>query len=210
MAGVKIFEWDRDNPLARVKYPDPYDGGRVKSEPKNAVLMLGAYAQQGTQRPVLSVFYDNYVTTAQKRAESGKVTRRLLSRYTIKKYSMDFRWMARLARYDELEREQYARERRAAAQADREVRIKILEAYRAQVVKALSLIDPASASWREVTAAIKMITVELRTEHAGMGGSETVAAAEEVAPDNALDDLTDEELVDAIANIEQATVAIAD
>ncbi len=211
MARVKVFDWDRDNPLARVKYPDPYDGGKLKNEPKKAVSLLHTYAMLGEARPIKDIFYRDYVSADRKGQAGADDTKAIISQYSLNRYCMDFQWMARLSRYDELEREQYARERRAAARADRAVRIKTLEAFRSRAITAMALLDPASANWAEVTAALRLVTGELRTEHdLGETLNKNTARGEAVTTGKhnaGFDGLTDAEVEDAIANIEAAQAA---
>lgn len=81
------------------------------------------------------------------------------------KWSVRFNWVKRALAYDEYRAEQdriaYEQERRQ----DKQERIRLLKAYRRRLETALAALDPQAAEWRDVTAGLKVVIDELRSEY---------------------------------------------
>jgi len=74
-------------------------------------------------------------------------------------------WKKRAAAWDDAE-SQLAREAEAEARKkNREMRLKLLDAYRGKVTQAMAVLHPLSASWRDVTAALAMLIEQSRYEY---------------------------------------------
>lgn len=76
-----------------------------------------------------------------------------------------WRWRVRAEAWDAAERERLRAEEEEERRKDREQRIKLLKAYRARLVQALQALKPENARWAEVTAGIRAVGEELRTEY---------------------------------------------
>lgn len=204
MAHLEVFDWDHDDPL-----------GIVDRESPKSNEALRMYASLGVGRPSIENFYKSY--RAQKLEQAGNDAR-IIVVATMRGWCMEFRWIARLKRFDEMEVERQLISMRERADADRATRIKLLEAFRAQIVKALQTLDPASAQWADVTRAMQVVVQELRKEY---GDSEALLQAR-AALSSALGDkspsgeslnqgienMTTEDLENAIRNIDAATARI--
>lgn len=215
LSRIAVFDWDYDDPLARVTYKNPYNNNKLTAEPKTAFNALRSYAARGAMRPSLGVFYAEYTDHLKKIVTDagGDATRkRFPKEITVRGWSMDFRWVARMARFDDIQVEEQLRVFKDRAQKNHETRIDMLEVYRERIVLALNVIDPATAQWADVTAALKMVVQELRREYSA--GTETTKRGRGRPPvgENTLMDifahLSDEEVEDAIANLEAAGVPI--
>lgn len=143
------FEWDAENPLAR-----------CRGETARANAALHDYAAMGPGRSLRRLL-DRYQTVPKAYPEHPP-TRRLP---TLKRWSRDYRWQERVDRHDGLEREAGREALRAAAIEDKKKRIASLERYRDHVLDAMSHLDPDDARHKDVTAALRMVTGELRAEY---------------------------------------------
>ncbi len=75
-------------------------------------------------------------------------------------------WHARVAAWDAAERERLRAEYEADRRAARAEQIRLLNAANRKLEAALAALDPADATWSDVTAAIKLVCAELRREEA--------------------------------------------
>jgi len=196
--------WNEDDPLA-------LSGGRFEawSETKRANRALADYAKMGAARSLRSLC-EIYLQQAEKiRALEGtevKFTRPPTTKLdTLFAWSSRFEWVARVERYDELKKAQEDREFEEERRQDRLNRIKILRAYRSHVITAISNFNPAATSWSDLTAALRMLSEELRREY----GEDAVSVKVEMAPKGGqnLTDLPDEELQRILRGLIQAGVA---
>lgn len=195
MASIKDFNWREDAPLALCKY---------ESKLSNKVLL--AYAALGTLRPSLESFYHAYISEHSRSPEFKK-----FQECTLRGWSMDFRWMARLDRYDQLVEEKRAAEFAQLARDDKDVRIKMLQAYRGKITQAMQLLDPSACDWQALTAAMRMVTEQLRREFdlSEKDGELEPPVLKRGRPSSAesqlrdaIRDMSDAELEEALANID--------
>jgi len=123
---------------------------------------------------------------------------------------MNYRWIARLARFDQLENLRRLTVMRDRADADRDTRIRLLEVFRGKIITALQSLDPAAANWTDVTGALRMVMQELRREYqdaaalaaAAEGLAQAAAPAGGAALDTGLADLDDAALDAVVANLD--------
>lgn len=207
MAGVKEFNWDYDDPLKRIMYFDPYRQ-KEQLEGLRANNVLRTWAYLGALRPSQQEFYR--VRMADLEARAGGKFRRPFTRSTMTGWSANFRWIDRVRRFDELELERQLELLKARADQNHEKRITMLEAWSGKVVLAMSQSDPTQANWADITAALKMIVQELRVEYsAGQLEARKRRRGRPAKGDDTLinifEHLTDQEVEDALANIEAAT-----
>ncbi len=111
---------------------------------------------------------------------------------TLSSWSKNFLWVERSQAFDLLLQEKILDAFIDLQIKEKDLRIKTLTAYRSKLLQALQQIDPAAATWAEITAGIKMVTEEMRREL----GEEKLAVDLSVAPGqrNDLEKRTDEEL----------------
>jgi len=196
MTKLLDFPWDESDPLAQ-----------TPPESLTANTALRAYAAMGKGRPSQNTFHGVYAE--QLRAQGGASAKIPLAT-TMRGWSMNYRWIARLARFDQLENLRRLTVMRDRADADRDTRIKLLEAFRGKIIMALQALDPAAANWTDVTGALRMVMQELRREYqdaaalaaAAEGLAQAAAPAGGAALDTGLADLDDAALDAVVANLD--------
>lgn len=187
MTKLLDFPWDENDPLAQ-----------TPPESAGANAALRAYAALGRGRPSQNAFHGVYAE--QLRATGGAGAKVPLAT-TMRGWSMNYRWVARLARFDQLENLRRLTGMRERADADRDTRIKLLEAFRGKIIQALQALDPTAANWTDVTGALRMVMQELRREYQD---AEALAAAEGLAQATAA---TGAALGDGLADLDDAAMA---
>lgn len=196
MTKLLDFPWDENDPLAPVP-------------PESAVAnaALRAYAAMGKGRPAQNTFHGIY---AEQLRATGGASAKIPLATTMRGWSMNYRWVARLARFDQLENLRRLTGMRERADADRDTRIKLLEAFRGRIIKALQALDPAAANWTDVTGALRMVMQELRREYqdaealavAAEGLAQAAAPTGGAALDAGLADLDDAALAAVVGNLD--------
>lgn len=195
MTKLLDFPWDENDPLAQ-----------TPPESAGANAALRAYAALGRGRPSQNAFHGVYAE--QLRATGGAGAKVPLAT-TMRGWSMNYRWVARLARFDQLENLRRLTGMRERADADRDTRIKLLEAFRGKIIQALQALDPTAANWTDVTGALRMVMQELRREYqdaealaAAAEGLAQATAATGAALGDGLADLDDAALAQVVANLD--------
>jgi hypothetical protein len=169
------FEWEREDPLAWVRGTGP------AGESRKAHDALLEYAKMGSERS-LRKLHERFLEMAAVREQweqetvkqpsstpqavfgappPGPPTKRLS---TINTWSVRHAWQARIARWEVLERRRALEKLDEERLQDRLKRIQVLQAYRSQLIKAMSLLGPGTADWKDVTSGLKLVTTELRRE----------------------------------------------
>ena len=187
MTKLLDFPWDENDPLA-VTPP----------ESAGANAALRAFAAMGRGRPAINRFHVVYAE--QLRAVGGESAKIPLAT-TMRGWSMNYRWVVRLARFDQLENLRRLTGMRERADADRDTRIKLLEAFRGKIIQALQSLDPTAANWTDVTGALRMVMQELRREYQDAEALAAVAEglAQAAAPAGAA-------LADGLAELDDAAL----
>jgi len=186
--GKILVVWDASHPLER-----------CQGESRNANAALRDYALMGSGRSLRKLLarYDG-------RSADDAQTEEPPTRYwsTLSGWSCKFDWVARVARWDEIQHEQAVREFEAARRADRTIRIKTLQSWRGKLIKAMQNANPLTASWHEITAGLRMVTQELRVEYGEVEQRvEVSVGGNGPAPASAVAGLSDDELRRAVRNL---------
>lgn len=150
MSGVV---WQADAPLVA-----------VAGESRAANRALHDYARMGAGTRSLRGLLERYVQRASDAPQTGGELPPTTKWGTLTAWSHRHAWGARCTRFDELQRaaELAAYAKRRAE--DQTVRIQALQAYRGKVLRAMQNLTPETAGWADVTAALRMVTEELRRE----------------------------------------------
>ena len=186
--------WDVDAPLER-----------CSGESRKSNAALRDYALMGDGRSVraLQKRYAAQVTGGGQ--ASSPPTKQLTTLFT---WSARYDWVARVRRFDQLSQEAALREFQRRRVADREVRIKALEGWRSMLIKAMSSVNPASASFSDVTHGLRMVTEELRREYGEVDQVVEVRGGAERAASPAAS-MSDAEVAAAVQNLLVGGVAAA-
>lgn len=199
MSRILTFPWDQSDPLARTL---------PESERANQALRM--YAALGSGRPPVTAFYKIY---GERLRGAGGAQARVCVISTFTGWCMDYRWIKRLAAFDQLESLRAVEDLRTQASDDRRTRIKLLTAFRGKIVQALGTLDTAAANWADISTALRLVSQELRTEY-GEALAEATADAESAAAGPTVDDglagLSDAELAALVRNLDTASGARAD
>lgn len=183
-----MSEWDPEDPLRR-----------VRGESRAANRALYDYALMGEGQRSLRGLLARYVKQAsdESQTEAPPTTRWP----TICTWSSRNTWVARCARFDEQQREAELRDYARRRKEDRDLRIQTLQAYRGKIIRAMKGLEPAVAEWRDVTAALRLVTEELRREFGDdvtQVAQTTVIAAQGISESATL---SDEEVSSAARNL---------
>ena len=183
---IEFTAWSPDDPLAR-----------ARGESKAANRALLDYAQQGEGKRSLRILLAGYTRRA---SDETKTERPPTVRWvTLSAWSGMYAWQARVARFDELQRAAELAAFTARRVADRETRIQTLQAYRGRVIRALQELTPSTATWSDVTGALRLVTEELRREFGEVDQVVEVRDPARAPTPAAL--LSDAEVQAAVANI---------
>jgi hypothetical protein len=80
-------------------------------------------------------------------------------------WSAKYSWVARALAYDDYRAEQDRREFEAERRRDKADRIRVLRAYRGRLTQVLAGLNPDIAEWKDITAGLKMVMEQLRSEY---------------------------------------------
>jgi hypothetical protein len=112
---------------------------------------------------------------------------------TWRKRAKEWNWQERAEAWDEAERQRRHAEEEEERRKDRQERIRLLKAYQDKLAQALQALEPESAKWAEVTAGLRMVNEELRTEY-GDQPAQPGLRIEQTVNVNFPEDVSDEEL----------------
>jgi hypothetical protein len=125
-----------------------------------------------------------------KKAEKGGTKRSVAKSWELN--ARKWNWQERAEAWDEAERQRRHAEEEEERRKDRRERIRLLKAYRDKLERALQALEPESAKWAEVTAGLRMVNDELRSEYGDQPAQQELKI-EQTVNLNFLEDLTDEE-----------------
>jgi hypothetical protein len=143
------------------------------------------YRPLGPERSLLAA-YNAWRKEAQKSATKSVAKSWQLN---ARKWS----WRERAEAWDAAERERLHAEEAEERRKDRQQRIRLLKAYRAGLEQAIQKLDPTDARWSEVTAGLRMVNEELRTEY-GEQPAQPGLKIEQTVNVSFPEDVSDEEL----------------
>jgi hypothetical protein len=102
-------------------------------------------------------------------------------------------WRERAEAWDAAERERLHAEEAEERRKDRRQRIELLKDYRARLTQVIRELDSKDAKWAEVTAGLRMVNEELRTEYGDQPAQQELRI-EQTLNLNFPEDVSDEEL----------------
>lgn len=82
-----------------------------------------------------------------------------------------YNWMERAALYDDDLRDKATAREMKLREEDRDFRLVMLRAYRGRVIRAINQLDPSTASFKDVNAALAMLNREIRIEYGESTGT---------------------------------------
>ncbi len=141
----------------------PWD--QQPGEPDRWFQRFCRYLYMGPRRSFLAT----YRTEWRERVQSGVGCPSLNSiPNTWQMAVVRWQWPERAAAWDRAERERLHAEYEADRHADRLARVRLLRAHRERLARAIEQLDPASASWTDVTNALRMLGEQARLEETGV------------------------------------------
>jgi hypothetical protein len=144
------------------------------------------YRPLGPERSLLAA-YNTWRVQKGKERRSGGIGR------AWTRNAQRWNWRERAEAWDAAQREQLLAEEAEERRVDRQQRIKLLKAYRARLVQVIQKLDPQGARWSEVTAGLRMVNEELRTEY-GDQPAQAGLKIEQTVNVSFPEDVSDEEL----------------
>jgi hypothetical protein len=143
------------------------------------------YRPLGPERSLLAA-YNVWRKEAQKSA-----TKSVAKSWQLNARKWD--WQERAEAWDAAERERLHAEEAEERRKDRRQRIELLKDYRARLTQVIQELDPKDAKWAEVTAGLRMVNEELRTEYGDQPAQQELRI-EQTLNLNFPEDVSDEEL----------------
>jgi hypothetical protein len=144
------------------------------------------YRPLGPERSLLAA-YNAWRVQKGKEKRSGGVSRAWM------RNARKWDWQERAEAWDEAERQRRHAEEKEERRKERQDRIRLLKAYQDKLAQALQALEPESAKWAEVTAGLRMVNEELRTEY-GDQPAQPGLRIEQTVNVNFPEDVSDEEL----------------
>jgi hypothetical protein len=144
------------------------------------------YRPLGPERSLLAT----YNAWREKAGKSGKKSRVPSS---WDRNAQKWNWRERAEAWDAAERERLHAEEAEERRKDRRQRIELLKDYRARLTQVIRELDPRDAKWAEVTAGLRMVNEELRTEYGDQPAQQELRI-EQTLNLNFPEDVSDEEL----------------
>lgn len=162
------------------------------------------YAMLGYARPPFSTFYrDTYVPD---RTRRGLPVREFSS---LSAWRTMYAWTDRLAEYDRQELAMRQIKFRWEADQNQLQRVMVLKALLSKAVTAMNALNPADATWADVTRAVSAVVTELRKEYGQdiTRAMVVVGSAQESGQADPYAAFSDEELQAVLQNVRLAESA---
>lgn len=141
---------------------------RLPDEPSLWHHRLMTYTRLGVDRTMLAAYRED---RRRRKVKDPDAVRCVPQPWTRAARRWD--WKERAMLWDDAERLKITQREAQLREEDRTYRIQMLRAYRSRVIQAISTLEPSSATFKDVNAAIAMINREIRMEYGDLPGIRT-------------------------------------